>query len=230
MNRDRTLPAPVRWLMALSASAILAWASVEAWRAAWASLYWIPAKQELKTWGAGSVPPRQSWLAAWERLERARALEPENPGIHELMGLVAARRSDDYAILKEATSHYLRSLALRPISPDTWASLAEARYLVGDTARMFELAVENAARLGPSAPQTQRVVAHYGLAVLDDVGPSARSAIEADVAAGMRRNPAEMLIIAQRRGRLDVACRYLPETRRKIDPRWLELCAKSATR
>jgi hypothetical protein len=56
-------------------------------------------------------------------------------------------------------------------------------------------------------------VALYGLAVLDDVRPQTRAAIERMVAAGMKSDPAAMLRIAQRRGRLDVACHHADASR-----------------
>lgn len=229
MSRARAIPVSVRWLIVVLAGVILVWTSVLAWRAARTGGDLFAAKQSLRIWPAGTVPPLAAWSSTWERLDAARALEPGNPSTHELMGLLAARRFDDFAKLQEATEHYARSLKLRPISPNTWANLAEARYLVGDTARLFEVAIVNAARLGPSEPQSQRVVAHYGLAAFDEVGAPTKRAIEAMVAAGMRRNPAEMLSIAQRRGRLDVACRYLAQSRAS-DPRWVQLCARAVRR
>lgn len=217
-----------RWLIVGLAGMVLVWASVHASRDARTGGDLFAARQSLRIWPVGAVPPREAWSSTWEGLHAARALEPGNPSTHELLGLLAARRYDDFAKLQEATGHYVRSLTLRPISPNTWANLAEARYLVGDTAQIFQVAIENAARLGPAEPQSQRVVAHYGLAVFDEVGAPTKRAIEAMVAAGMRRNPAEMLSIAQRRGRLDVACRYLAET--ASDPRWGPLCARAARR
>ena len=219
-----------RWGVVAVAGAVLSWAFVEAWRAAWAGPDWIAAKGELATWRGNALPPKESWQKGWEWLQRARDLEPGNPKIHEFMGLYAARKTDDYAILQEATTHHLRSVSLRPISPVTWVNIAEARYLVGDTAKLFETAIENAVRLGPSEPNVQVKAAYYGLAVLDEVKPSTRSAIEVAVAAGVRRDPAQFLAIGELPGRLDVACRYLPETRRKVDPRWGPLCERAAKR
>lgn len=227
MMRERTAPTAVRWLIALAACAALAWAAIPAWRAARTGDDLLAALQSVRIWPAESPPPLVPWASMWERLALADAVEPGNPSTAEFMGLLAARRYDDHARLQEATSHYLRALALRPISANTWANLAEARYLVGDTGPTFETAIVNAARLGPSQPQAQRVIAFYGLAVLDEVAPATRTAIEAMVAAGVRREPAEMLAIAHRRGRLDVACRSLPDTRRTIDAQWKSLCAES---
>ena len=225
MSDERTLPLPARWLIVLMVGAALGWACLHAYRAARAGGDLLAGRQYARMGFGGSAPPAQAWAATRDRLNTALALEPDNPMAHELMGVLMAQRFDDLALLKEATSHYVRSLTLRPISPVTWANLTYARYQVGDTSRLFQVALENAARLGPSEPQSQRVVALYGLAVFDEVGLGTKRAIETMVAAGMRRDPAEMLSIAQRRGRLDVACRYLAETRRKVDPRWERLCA-----
>jgi hypothetical protein len=44
------------------------------------------------------------------------------------------------------------------------------------------------------------------------------------VAAGMKRNPLEMLQIAERRGRLAVACRHFAGSPRLSLPKWFQLC------
>lgn len=226
MSDGRTLPVLARWLIVLVAGAVLGWACLHAYRAARAGDDVLAGRKYARMGFGGGAPPAQAWSTTRDRLNAALALEPDNPTVHELMGVLVSQRFDDPVLLQEASSHYVRSLTLRPISPVSWANLAEARYQVGDTSRIFQLALVNAARLGPSEPQAQRVVAHYGLAVFDEVSPDTRKAIEAMVAAGMRRAPGEILAIAQRRGRLDVACRYLAETKRKIDPRWGQLCAR----
>lgn len=220
------MPWWARWIVVLAVGALLAWASSHAFRAARTGKVLLDALQSLRIWPGQVPPPPDLWNAMWERLQAAKALEPDNPTTQEMLGLLAARRFDDYTRLTEATDHYVRALRLRPISANTWANLAAARYLVSDISRVFETAIQNAARLGPSNPQVQRIVGHHGLAVFDEVSAPTRRAIESMVAAGVRRDPGEMLGIAQRRGRLEIACRYLPETRRKVDPRWERLCAR----
>lgn len=224
MNDDRSLPLPARWAIVVVAGAVLGWACLHAYRALRAGDDLL-AGWKYARMGFRGAPPALAWASTRERLGAALALEPDNPIAHELMGVLLSQRFDDPALAQEATTHYVRSLTLRPIASVTWANLAAARYQVGDTSRIFEVALVNASRLGPSEPQAQRVVALYGLAVFDEVSPQTRKAIEAMVAAGMRRNPAEMLAIAQRRGRLDVACRHLAEARAS-DPRWVQLCPR----
>jgi len=82
-----------------------------------------------------------------------------------------------------------------------------------------------ASELGPGEPELQRTVADYGLAVWNEVDSPLRDAIEGTVARGMTSQPREMLQIAERRGRLAVACRHaVVGTPRQSDTKWLQPC------
>ncbi len=98
------------------------------------------------------------------------------------------------------------------------------KYRLGDTGKEFEAALVNAAAVGPFEPEVQGAVALLGLAVWDEVAPATRRAIDRMVAAGMKRNPLEMLQIAERRGRLDIACGHLADSPRRIGSKWAETC------
>lgn len=224
---ERTRPAAQRWLVTAVVAGLLGWASLHAWRAARTAddLYW--ALQSLRIWGVPSQFTIKDWAEKRDRLEKAQAIEPDNPQIEEYLGLFDMRRFDDPERLPAAALHYVRAVELRPVSANTWANLAEARYLMGDTGPTFRRALESAASLAPSNPQVQNAVTLYGLAVFDEVGAETRKAIDATVGAGMRRDPGMTLAIAHRRGRLDVACRYLPETKRKVEPAWQTVCAQA---
>jgi hypothetical protein len=119
-------------------------------------------------------------------------------------------RTDSEQVAKESMAALVQALALRPVSPYTWAAHAEALYRSGDTGPLFESSLARAVALGPSEPAVQRSVALYGLAVYDEINAGTRGAVERAVAAGLRRDPWEIMTIAERRGRLDVACRLLP--------------------
>jgi hypothetical protein len=84
-------------------------------------------------------------------------------------------------------------------------------------------------RLGPSEPETQRLLAELGLAMWDEVGPETRAAVKAAVGAGMRRNPLEILQISERRGRLSLACAHASGDKRLQGTKWLETCSREAT-
>jgi cytochrome c-type biogenesis protein CcmH/NrfG len=122
-----------------------------------------------------------------------------------------------------AIAHHTRDVERRPAWPHGWAALAEAQYRRGDLGPALEPALMRAVELGPAEPAVQVLVADYGLAVFDEVGRDAQAAIDRAVAAGMRRNPLEILRISERRGRLDRACRHLGD-RAKSDPHAARLC------
>jgi len=163
----------------------------------------------------------------YERARRAVELTPGHAAAHELLAILDVRRAvvhgtHDY--LAEAHAHFVDAVAARPTSAYSWSNFATERYAVGDTGQVFEAALRRAASLGPYEPEVQRDVALYGLAVWEEVAPETRDAIDHMMTNGMRRDPAQMLQIAQRRGRLDVACRHLPGVQRQTDSKWVQLC------
>ena len=153
-----------------------------------------------------------SLAAAAAAVERAVQAAPADPELHELLALSFAN-DVERASGPEQVRELKQALAMRPISPYTWANLAAAQYRAGVTGETFQVALERASQLGPNEPAVQGIVALYGLAVLDEVRPQTRAAIGRMLAAGMKSDPAAMLQIAQRRGRLDVACHYVDASR-----------------
>jgi predicted Zn-dependent protease len=127
-----------------------------------------------------------------------------------------------------ALGHLKRALEFRPSSPYTWVNLAEAQYRLGMTTGAFERILLMPHRLGPSEPEAQRLLADIGLAMWDEIGAEAQSAVRAAVSAGMRRNPLEMLQISERRGRLALACAQVPGDKRIRDPKWIKVCSREA--
>jgi hypothetical protein len=179
----------------------------------------------MTTWAAPrALPTAETWNSVHADLAAAQARAPSDPTVQELLGVLDTRRVERPEYLAEAGVHFLKALEFRPTSPYTWASLAAMKYRQGDTGKEFEAALLHAAELGPFEPEVQGGVAYFGLAVWNEVAPGTRAAIEAMVANGMRRNPMETLQIAERRGRLDVACRHLAGSRRLTDSKWSQLC------
>jgi hypothetical protein len=154
----------------------------------------------------------------------AGAVTPRDPALHELLGLIDARMGERQEFLPDAAVHFERAIEFRPTSPQTWGDLAAVKYRLGDTGPIFETAIVHAAEFGRFEPDVQAVVANYGLAVWSEVGPRTRASIDSALAAAMKRNPLEILQIAERRGRLDVACRHLAGSTRQVDPKWSQLC------
>ena len=212
-------------LLAVIPALGLGWASVYAVEQGTASATVFDAAQEMSGWAEGKGQPTAERIAGLRvELEQAKRRAPADPAAHELLGLLHARSANRQEYVGEAGVHFLRSVELRPTSPNAWANIAAVRYREGNAGRAFEAALSRATQLGPFEPEVQRVVANYGLAVYDEVTPATRGAIDRMVAAGMKRKPLEMLQIAERRGRLHIACTHLAGSPRLTDSKWSQLC------
>ena len=217
--------AAIRAALVVPALGFLAWISADALRIGRADTVVYDAAREMAAWSAsGAQPGAQTvaWVTA--DLERAGRESPEDPNIEEMLGSLATRRIDRPEFLDEALVHLRRAVVLRPTSPYTWAAIVEALYRKGDTGRTFEGALRRAAELGPAEPEVQRTVADFGLAVWADEAPETQQAVEAMVTAAMRRDAPGTLQIADRRGRLAIACRHLADAPRRVDSEWYLLC------
>jgi hypothetical protein len=159
-----------------------------------------------------------------EDLRRVAADVPHDATVQELLGVAIERDTNDPVELGVAREHLVRAIELRPGSGYTWASLAEVKYRLGETDAMFGRALVLAVALAPHEAEVQRDVVNYGLAVLDEVQPATRAAIERAVAAGMKRNASEILQISARRGKLGPACRHLDGVPRPAASKWTKLC------
>jgi hypothetical protein len=203
--------------------AVLGWVGFEAIRYGVAGTAAVNGVRELDRAGRlAGMPVADTWWLA--DVKRAAAEMPKDPMLHELLALAIVRGGTQVGELPEAERHVDAAIGSRAGSAYAWASLVEVKYRIGDTGAAFEKALLNASSLGPHEPEVQRVVADYGLAVMDEVGPATRAAIERTVAAGMKRNAPEILQIAARRGRLGVACRHLDGVPRPAGSRWIQLC------
>jgi hypothetical protein len=214
---------PARILAVVPAVVGLGWLAACALEAGAAGSKVFEASLAMRLWNS-SQPASEALMEVRESLVQAQATIPHDPAIHELLGLIDARRGERQEYLPEAAVHFTRAIELRPTSPQTWADLAAAKYRLADTGPTFEAAINHAAELGTYEPDVQGILANYGLAVWGEVGPRTRASIEATIAAAMKRNPLEMLQIAGRRGRLDVACRHLAGFTRQVDPKWSQIC------
>jgi len=164
-----------------------------------------------------------TWLGDGDArsVREALALDERDPTLHEMAAFADANTHRDPAAV---TAHLETSIALRPVSPYAWAALEADRYLRGAPVARLEKPLLNAALLGPSEPLVQRTVADFGLALWKETGPEARDAVSRLLTAGMRRDPNEFMQIAERRGRLDVACRHFDGSSRQADAKWTITC------
>jgi hypothetical protein len=180
------------------------------------------ATRELERIAVSAGPGSGDWWK--DDLRRAVNDVPKDPTANELLAVAAIGSTNEPEQLMAARDLLVRALALRPGSGYTWANLAAVKYRLGETDGMFETALVNATNLGPYEPEVQREVVNYGLAVLEEVRPVTRAAIERVLAAGMKRNAPEILQISARRGRLGAACRHLDGVPRPAASKWTKLC------
>jgi len=174
----------------------------------------------------GAAPSVESWEAAKDDLLRAEQLARLDAQIPELLGVLHLQRAGQADFSAQAPDFFLRALEHRPASPYTWANVAEARYRLGMTDRLFEQVLAMAYRLGPGEPAIQRLMVDLGLAMWAEFGQDTKAQVRSAIAAGMRRNPLEILQISQRRGKLSLACPHVPGNRRLKDAKWEEICGK----
>ena len=156
-------------------------------------------------------------------LRSAIALTTGDSTLHEELALVQARTAAAADELRSSLDHAVKALQLRPVSPYGWAVLAEVKYRADVADATFERALQRAAALGPYEPEVQRSVAYYGLAIWDQAAPETRAAVERMLTTGIKADAPAMMQIAQRRGRLAIACRHVDGTSR-IPANWAQLC------
>ncbi len=154
---------PSRVLAIVPAIATLAVLSVFAARWGVAETLSLSAAREINTWTASGLSPGiDTWLWVREDLQRAERWSPSDPQVAELMGVLHLQRAGRAEFSELALEHFRRALELRPTSPFTWANIAEARYRLGMTQAPFEAILVLTQRLGPSEPETQRLLAELG--------------------------------------------------------------------
>ena len=216
---------PSRIVLVVPAIATLVFVSVWAVRWGTADALAYDATREINTWTATGVSPGiDTWMWVRSDLQQAERLAPSDPAVAELLGVLHLQRAGRAEFSELALEYFRRALELRPSSPYTWANEAEARYRLGMTNPPFERILVVTQRLGPSEPETQRLLAELGLAMWDEIGPETRQAVKAAIGAGMRRNPLEILRISERRGKLSLACAQVAGDARLRETKWVGIC------
>ncbi len=216
----------LRAALVLTALALLAWAGSCAVSLGMEGTTVYAAARQLAAWRASSGDPGPEAVARLaSELEKAVEAAPGDANAEELLGRLASRQTARSGFLDAAVAHYARAVASRPTSPYTWAAIVEALYRKGNTGPRFWMALTRAAELGPQEPEVESVVVDYGLALWSEADSAGRRTVESTISAAMERGSPEILQVAERRGRLAVACRHLAEAPSPIEPRWLKLCS-----
>lgn len=191
---------------------VLGWLSLAQ---GWADLLRYEARGTLDAWTTGGLPPAPAVRdLAQARLERALASDPRNPAIAEDLGrlhelrTLGAPGTDPAAVagLRASLGYFERSLARRPTSPYTWASIAFVKSRLGLLDAGFLEAIDRAALLGPWEPEVQMLLADIGFRYWDRLPAASRKTIHAAMHRGLKRQDEKLFSLALRYRRLDVLC------------------------
>lgn len=145
----------------------------------------------------------------------AQRFEPGNPDIPEQLGGLYALKVRDGSAGgvtgnqgANALEQFSSAVAMRPSSPYAWANLARIKYAQGQVDDVFYRALDNAMRLGPWEREVQFTVVDLGFALWDKAPTALRPQILSVVQNGLTRDAAQILAIAQKRGRLAEVCKF----------------------
>jgi hypothetical protein len=218
-----------RAVVAVPLALCLGWLSVHAFNRGKAESLVYDASREMITWPSLRAPRTGVWDWVREDLNSALLLTPGDPTAHETLAVLEMQRLDSLEFLEDADVHLREAVKLRPTSPYTWVNFADLRYRLGELDGRFEASLVAAVRLGPGEPEVQRRVADLGLAGWKEVTTPTRTSIIQAIEWGMRRNAPEMLQIAERRGKLRVACGLASSVSGYMKSGWYPLCESTET-
>ncbi len=137
-----------------------------------ADVYYRPVMNELKDWRLGKITLEdKDWDELQLNLSKALALDPDNPEIHENLGLaiegrffgIVSKDTEAQPYRQLALEHYKKSILLRPVWSYAWAALSSVKYRLGQIDDELFQALHNVAKLGPWEPDLQRLVVVMGM-------------------------------------------------------------------
>jgi hypothetical protein len=220
----------LRWVSAAAVLGLLAWAADAAIASSRAETYVSAAKGEIASWAAsGGAVDEPAWKAAHDKLSQAVGVDSRDPAAHELLGVLESGRLDRRDYVTSGLGRLRQSLRMRPASPYGWTNLARSEYAAGNIGAGFEVALLNAAAQGPNESEVRAAVVDLGLATWNEVAAQTRRSIDLMLRNSMKSDAAQTLRVAQRRGRLGLACRHLAGSSLPSDAIERQLCQREAT-
>ena len=141
------------------------------------------ARQNVNDWALdGQGWDRQTWKDTRQALLSALEITPDDPALHDYLaqlyitqGVVAWDIAEQReAFFAEALDHLLASLRLRPEDGRTWASVAQARYALGQPTGDIQQAWQQARKFAPREATVQQALASLVLGTWDQATPDMR--------------------------------------------------------
>lgn len=198
------------WVPLALTLCVTAWVFWESQRLIRADFASLAARQQVANWVDGSKKPQSAseWEHARDAIDRALAIAPEDPAMHEVRGdvyVVAGSlrwfdAQERKAHFRQAIGSYRNSLRLRPTEPQTWAGLAAAYYGADDWGAQFQEAWARARALGPYEGHVQPMLMDLALATWHDASPEMRKWVEDTFEGATESGRIEINKVAARRG------------------------------
>ena len=137
-----------------------------------ADVYARPTINEIRSWQKGKKQlEEKDWARVQTELEKALALDPNNPDTNHFMAIalegqyadLPPKTVDAEPARRAALDYYRKAVQLRPVWPYTWIDLALVKYRLGERDKEFYDAWHRGVELGPFEPGVQQVAAGIGL-------------------------------------------------------------------
>lgn len=190
---------------------ILAWAGIfilliliaMAGRECLAAFYTMQARHEFDKWLKNPATMSfEFWQKANGNLSSALAIDPGNPFLHEDLGRLLDNKAmhvkwpsheQRAQTWKESRDHFRTALTLRPASPYTWSNLALIKSRLGEWDAETQLALRQAATLGPWEPEVQVSIADVGWAGWNHWPDELKPILEDNIVRGSKSQRETML-------------------------------------
>jgi len=118
-------------------------------------------------------------------LQRALSLSDADPNVLENLAQYHVRQAaaagngiKREASLEQALQLLTAAARLRPVSPYTWANIANLKYHLRQQDAQFRAAIRNAALLGATTQEVQRIIADIGLGTWSTLDAETRAAVQ----------------------------------------------------
>lgn len=160
---------------------------------------------EMNDWSLSGIQPDSNAMEHVSRmLAIAKVISPGNPDHFEDAARLVAVRSaivgitspEHEAQLAYGISQIRRAIALRPLSPYSWATLLLLKRERAEYDAEFRHALERTVTLGPWEPEVQPIVADVGLSAWADLPEREQEMVRMNFMRGMKRQSQTMIAIA----------------------------------
>ena len=184
-------------------------------------LHLITANRDVQSWEKGKLFSftMKQWSKVQEDLKIALQLDPANSKIMSKLGehhklLARSSKNTRWKIQsnhRNAADYFRQSIALRPISPAAWASLAIIKERLKVIDLEFWNAMKQSIRLGPWEPQVTLPISSAGMTYYRLMPRSMRSDMAEFIQHGFKQHGIRLWSQIEKTGHLELACSLMKD-------------------